>query len=94
MFIFCQLTLDRSRVTLKAECEKSILLNKNKQLIIICMGWGEDLSICENNFPMTRTTLIGFYIWLGPCFPDICGIFGSAEASFFSVAFGDYAVLI
>lgn len=59
-------------------------------------GGGKDLSISENSFPMTRTTLIGFYVWLGPClpFPDICGVFGSVEASFFSVAFGDYAVLI
>lgn len=94
MFTFCQLTLDRSRVTLKAVCEKRILLNKSKQLIIKCIRWEEDLSICENNFPMTRTTLIGFYVYLGPCFPDISGVFGSVEASFFSVAFGDYTVLI
>lgn len=51
MFIFCQLTLDQSRVTLKAVCEKSILLNKSKQLIIKCIGWEEDQSICENDFP-------------------------------------------
>lgn len=56
MFIFCQLTLDRSRVTLKAVCEKSVLLNKSKQLIIKCVE-GRDLSVCENSFPMTRTTL-------------------------------------
>lgn len=94
MFIFCQLILDWSRITLKAVCEKSILLNKSKQLIVKSVRWGKDLSICEKNFPTTRTTLIEFYVWLGPCFPDISGVFGSVETSFFSVAFGDYTVLI
>lgn len=55
MFIFCQLTLDQSRVTFKPAREKSILWNKGKQLIIKYIGG--DLIICKNSFPMTRTTL-------------------------------------